>query len=112
MTSAKFTNECRSFCRISSILISEVEDGLDETQITDQVYSQYNVGINIRLQLTESPERLTRRGMALRSSVLVPMSSSYSLDLHGWNLEGYPKAKGEFSTGNIWSRSTTKEEIS
>src|SRR6218665_737637 len=58
MTSAKFTNECRSFCRISSILTSEVEDRLDETQITDQVYSQYNVGINIRLQLTESPERL------------------------------------------------------
>ena len=25
---------------------------------------------------------------------------------------GYPKAEGEFSTGNIWSRSTTKEEIS
>ena len=40
----------------------------------------------------------------IRSPVLVPISSSYSLDLHGWNLEEYPKAEGEFSTGNIWSR--------
>ena len=39
-----------------------------------------------------------------RYPVLVPVSSSYSLDLHEWNLEGYPEAEGEFSTGNIWSK--------
>ena len=100
------------FCHIASTVASVDEDGLDDTQIMDKVYSQYNIGINIKLQLTESPEQLTwRKGDTMLSSpcpsVIILLSGP------SWTeSRKNPETESEFSTRNIRSTPTNKEEIS